>query len=164
MMRTERSGNLDELKNRLQEFSIRPVLTAHPTQFYPGRVLAIITDLTEAIQKTIYRPSACTSSSLVRRRFPKEKANSTMRPSTSLWYLQNVFYKSAGDITAEMRRSLSDWDGTLNLINLGFWPGGDRDGNPFVSVETTKKVADRLRDVLYNATIRTYAVSDENFL
>ena len=51
MMRTERSGNLDELKNRLQEFSIRPVLTAHPTQFYPGRVLAIITDLTEAIQK-----------------------------------------------------------------------------------------------------------------
>ena len=53
MMRTERTGNLDELKNQLQEFSIRPVLTAHPTQFYPGRVLAIITDLTEAIKEKI---------------------------------------------------------------------------------------------------------------
>ena len=30
MMRTERTGNLEELKNQLQEFSIRPVLTAHP--------------------------------------------------------------------------------------------------------------------------------------
>jgi phosphoenolpyruvate carboxylase len=47
-----------------------------------------------------------------------------------------------------MRRSLPGWDGTLNLINLGFWPGGDRDGNPFVSVEITKNVADRLRGVL----------------
>ncbi|HCY25664.1 MAG TPA: phosphoenolpyruvate carboxylase, partial [Cryomorphaceae bacterium] len=65
-----------------------------------------------------------------------------------IWYLQNVFYQSAGDITAEMRRSLPDWDGTLNLINLGFWPGGDRDGNPFVSIDITKKVANRLRDVL----------------
>ena len=39
----------ERAENRLQAFSIRPVLTAHPTQFYPGRVLAIITDLTDAI-------------------------------------------------------------------------------------------------------------------
>ena len=74
--------------------------------------------------------------------------------------LANV-YKSAGDITAEMRRSSADWDGTLNLINLGFWPE-DRDGNPFVSVETTKKVADRLRDVL-QCYYQDYAVSDAEF-
>ena len=28
---------------------------------------------------------------------------------------------------------------------MGFWPGGDRDGNPFVDTETTLKVADALR-------------------
>ena len=28
---------------------------------------------------------------------------------------------------------------------MGFWPGGDRDGNPFVNTETTLKVADALR-------------------
>jgi phosphoenolpyruvate carboxylase len=32
---------------------MRTVLTAHPTQFYPGSVLGIINDLTDAIrQKT----------------------------------------------------------------------------------------------------------------
>ena len=32
-----------------------------------------------------------------------------------------------------------------DIINIGFWPGGDRDGNPFVTPEITLKVAGRLR-------------------
>ena len=35
----------------MENFKIRTVLTAHPTQFYPGSVLGIITDLTEAIRE-----------------------------------------------------------------------------------------------------------------
>ena len=31
------------------------------------------------------------------------------------------------------------------IISMGFWPGGDRDGNPFVNAGTTLKVADALR-------------------
>ena len=31
------------------------------------------------------------------------------------------------------------------IVNLGFWPGGDRDGNPFVTPEITDRVASRLR-------------------
>ena len=149
MMRTERTGNLDELKNRLPEFSIRPVLTAHPTQFYPGRVLAIITDLTEAIKENDLSSILMYLKQLGKTPFFQKKKPSPYDEAVNLiWYLQNVFYKSAGDITAEMRRSLPNWDGTLNLINLGFWPGGDRDGNPFVSITITKSVADRLRGVL----------------
>ena len=109
-------------------------------QFYPGRVLAIITDLTEAIKENdpsltrMYLQIQLGKTIL----FQKKKPSPYDEAINLIWYLQNVFYKSAGDITAEMRRSLPDWDGTLNLINLGFWPGGDRDGNPFVSVEITK--------------------------
>jgi phosphoenolpyruvate carboxylase len=149
MIRMERAGNLNELMNRLQAFSIRPVLTAHPTQFYPGRVLAIITDLTEAIQANDLTAIRMYLKQLGKTPFfQKTKPTPYDEAINLIWYLQNVFYKSAGDITAEMRRSLPNWDGTLNLINLGFWPGGDRDGNPYVSVDTTLQVAGRLRDVL----------------
>jgi len=149
MIRMERAGNLNELMNRLQAFSIRPVLTAHPTQFYPGRVLAIITDLTDAIQANDLTAIRMYLKQLGKTPFfQKTKPTPYDEAINLIWYLQNVFYRSAGDITAEMRRSLPNWDGTLNLINLGFWPGGDRDGNPFVSVDTTLQVAGRLRDVL----------------
>jgi phosphoenolpyruvate carboxylase len=149
MIRMERAGNLNELMNRLQAFSIRPVLTAHPTQFYPGRVLAIITDLTDAIQANDLTAIRMYLKQLGKTPFfQKTKPTPHDEAINLIWYLQNVFYQSAGDITAEMRRSLPNWDGTLNLINLGFWPGGDRDGNPFVSVDTTLQVAGRLRDVL----------------
>ena len=40
----------EELKKHLTDFKVRLVLTAHPTQFYPGEVLGIITDLDSAIQ------------------------------------------------------------------------------------------------------------------
>ena len=35
-----------------------------------------------------------------------------------------------------------------DLVKLGFWPGWDRDGNPFVTAEITSKVADELRMTL----------------
>src|SRR5262245_25990481 len=39
------AGRRSELLEKLRTFSVRPVLTAHPTQFYPGAVLGIINDL-----------------------------------------------------------------------------------------------------------------------
>ena len=35
---------------KLKDFSVRIVLTAHPTQFYPGEVLGIINDLSHALE------------------------------------------------------------------------------------------------------------------
>jgi phosphoenolpyruvate carboxylase len=32
-----------------------------------------------------------------------------------------------------------------HFVDIGFWPGGDRDGNPFVTTEITLKVAERLK-------------------
>ena len=37
------------LEKKLKDFSVRLVLTAHPTQFYPGSVLGIINDLSKAL-------------------------------------------------------------------------------------------------------------------
>ena len=38
-----------ELAEKLKDFGVRLVLTAHPTQFYPGSVLGIINDLSKAL-------------------------------------------------------------------------------------------------------------------
>ena len=40
----------DDLQKYLEDFKVRLVLTAHPTQFYPGTVLTILTDLQNAIK------------------------------------------------------------------------------------------------------------------
>jgi phosphoenolpyruvate carboxylase len=39
-----------QLIQKLKDFSVRLVLTAHPTQFYPSNVLGIINDLSKALQ------------------------------------------------------------------------------------------------------------------
>ncbi len=43
------SGQQKELEEKLRKFSVQLVLTAHPTQFYPGEVLGIIHDLSKAL-------------------------------------------------------------------------------------------------------------------
>ena len=39
----------EELTEKLKDYSVNLVLTAHPTQFYPGPVLGIINDLSRAV-------------------------------------------------------------------------------------------------------------------
>jgi len=42
-------------------------------------------------------------------------------------------------------------------MSIGFWPGGDRDGNPFVDVGVTRDVARKLRSLIvssYHANVR----------
>jgi phosphoenolpyruvate carboxylase len=58
LLRAKFENKEDELKARLAEFSLRIVLTAHPTQFYPGYVLGILTDLEKSIrEKPIASPT-----------------------------------------------------------------------------------------------------------
>ena len=48
--RVENDRKKEALIEKLKNFSVRLTLTAHPTQFYPGNVLGIITDLESAIR------------------------------------------------------------------------------------------------------------------
>ncbi len=49
--KADAKGKKEELIEFLENFNVRTVLTAHPTQFYPGSVLGIINDLTDAIRE-----------------------------------------------------------------------------------------------------------------
>ena len=135
------------LRDYLNNFKVRPVLTAHPTQFYPGSVLGIITDLSAAIKANNLPSIKLLLAQLGRTPFFKKEKPSPLDEARSLmWYLDNVFYHSVSNIHQYIKNNIFDGKDFENpLINLGFWPGGDRDGNPFVTTEITIKTAQELR-------------------
>ena len=144
----EFSNNTDALKKKLEKFKVRLVLTAHPTQFYPANVLGIIHDMGDAIGKNDFN----TINQYIQQLgltpfFNKKQPTPTDEALTLMWYLENIFYHSVGNIYSSIVRDVFDnqYDGENPFIELGFWPGGDRDGNPFVNGETTLNVAKALR-------------------
>ncbi|MBJ2176123.1 phosphoenolpyruvate carboxylase [Aureibaculum sp. A20] len=143
-------SQLEQLRQYLEEFKVRIVLTAHPTQFYPGSVLGIITDLTKAIKETDLTAITDLLAQLGKTAFYKKKKPTPYDEAVSLiWYLENVFYYSFGSIFDYIQQNIfENKDIDNNIINVGFWPGGDRDGNPFVTPEITRKVANRLRETI----------------
>jgi phosphoenolpyruvate carboxylase len=142
------------LKDYLNNFRVRPVLTAHPTQFYPGSVLGIITDLSTAIKANDLPSIKILLAQLGRTPFfKKEKPTPLDEAKSLMWYLEHVFYHSVSKIHQYIKNNIFDGKEFVNpLINLGFWPGGDRDGNPFVTTEITLKTAQGLRSIV----IRNY--------
>ena len=141
-------GKQKELKQVLASFGARVILTAHPTQFYPGPVLAIISDLGEAIKANDIGLAREILQQLGSTPFiQKEKPTPLIEANQLSWYLGNIFYHAIGEILDYLHDYQNFHDTSLDqLLSIGFWPGGDRDGNPFVTTKITKQVADNLRE------------------
>ncbi len=139
--------NKAALEERLKDFNIELVLTAHPTQFYRGAVLGIIHDISKAVitndETNIYTYLQQLGRTPF---FQQEKPTPYDEALSLLWYLENIFYPATGRIISGLKRSFPGAIPANNpVIKMGFWPGGDRDGNPFVKAATTLQVADALR-------------------
>ncbi|EOZ98470.1 Phosphoenolpyruvate carboxylase [Indibacter alkaliphilus LW1] len=147
--RADNDRKREALIEKLKTFSVRLTLTAHPTQFYPGNVLGIITDLEAAIRDNDLGNINLLLQQLGKTGFINKEKPSPLDEAVSLiWFLVNVFYKSIPDILSKLLKNLNipshEWDNP-GLLKVGFWPGGDRDGNPFVTHDITVKVAERLQ-------------------
>ncbi len=152
LLRTSAEGLMDELKKKLEDFSVRIVLTAHPTQFYPGHVLAIINDLEGAIGGGRLDHINLLLRQLGKTAFINRAKPTPYDEALSLsWFLENVFYQVIPQIFQKILDGLQvppeEWT-NFDLIKIGFWPGGDRDGNPFVTHDVTLQVATRLQQTL----------------
>ena len=141
---------IQELKKYIEDFNVKIVLTAHPTQFYPDNVLAIITDLTDAIKNNKLMDIRNYLTQLAKTSFFKSEKPTPYNEAVSLiWYLENVFYHSFGNTYNYIQENIfNNKDFNNNLMSIGFWPGGDRDGNPFVTPEITLQVAQRLKHTI----------------
>ncbi|MET0637919.1 MAG: phosphoenolpyruvate carboxylase [Chitinophagaceae bacterium] len=142
-----RENKEEQLAEKLKDFSIRLVLTAHPTQFYPGSVLGIINDLSKALKENNSSLINSYLQQLGKTPFLQKHKPTPFDEAVSLiWFLENVFYNASGQILSAIRTQFPEAVSDNNpIIRMGFWPGGDRDGNPFVTAEITQQVAEALR-------------------
>jgi phosphoenolpyruvate carboxylase len=152
LLRAAAEGLEEELKKKVEDFSVRVVLTAHPTQFYPGSVLAIINDLEQTIRENKLDEINLLLRQLGKTAFINKEKPTPFDEAVSLcWFLESVFYPEIPTIIQKLMTGLNvkleEWK-NFDLLKIGFWPGGDRDGNPFVTHEITLKVAQRLQETL----------------
>ena len=96
LLRAETDGKREALRRSMDDFSIRVVLTAHPTQFYPGHLLAILTDLETAIRQNDLQQINLLLQQLGKTGFINNQKPTPFDEAVSLcWYLENIFYQAA---------------------------------------------------------------------
>ncbi len=151
--------NAEPILAKMSDFSARIVFTAHPTQFYPPAVLDIISKLRTLIPENNINQIDLSLQQLGLTSFVNTKKPSPLDEAKHIiYFMRNVYYDAIAQFYATIKNTIPNkkFENT-NVIKLGFWPGGDRDGNPFVTAKTTQAVADELRMNLmkcYYADIR----------
>lgn len=146
----EDKGGDSNVLEKLSSFGVRLVFTAHPTQFYPPAVLDIIGGLkllvdTNDLDGIDLRLQQLGMTSLLKSKKPTpfEEAKNI------IYYLRHVYYDTMGELYTGIKNHFREGEfENPDLIRIGFWPGGDRDGNPYVTAGITLKVADELRMTL----------------
>ena len=142
-----RSENESKLIKKLSSFSIRPVFTAHPTQFYPPAVLDIMGRLKILVDMNDLNGIDLSLQQLGMTPMRKSKKPTPFEEAQNIiYYLRHVYYDATAKFYSLIKENLplQSFDNP-GLIRIGFWPGGDRDGNQYVTADITGKVADELR-------------------
>ncbi len=148
MLKADSDNEAKELLEELNRFSVRIVLTAHPTQFYRPPVLNIISKLRNQVKKNdlssidqLLHQLGLTSLVNSNSPTPLEEAKNIIH------FCRYEYYDAIGDFVYNLSKEYPGFENE-NLIRIGFWPCGDRDGNPYVTHNVTKEVVDVIRMTL----------------
>ena len=143
----DKNKDWNKLAKQLSTFSARIVFTAHPTQFYTPEVLDIIAELRSLILDDHINDIDLTLQQLgLTSLINATKPTPLDEAKNIIYILRNVYYDAVGHLFEYIKSNVpNDSFDNYNIMKLGFWPGGDRDGNPFVTADITKEVAEELR-------------------
>jgi phosphoenolpyruvate carboxylase len=139
-----------QVARALDELDVRPVLTAHPTEATRRTVLALQARVADALllrERAHAREEAETRlatevellwlTAEVRHDRPQVRDE----VSTVLWYLEGRFVDAVADVGDRLAGAYEEVFGEalapIEPIRIGSWVAGDRDGNPYVTPETT---------------------------
>jgi phosphoenolpyruvate carboxylase len=157
--RIEGSERLRDYQDFLDDYRVRIVLTAHPTQFYTDQILGILSDLVDGLNDNDINRINNLLLQMGNTRFKKKQKPSPLDEAQSLmWTLEGVMFEVIPRLHAQLTGEVCpDTERALRMpgiIELGFWPGGDRDGNPFVSPDITRQVGGLLRKSILGLYVR----------
>ena len=136
-----------ELQTWIDNFSVRPVFTAHPTEAARRSVLSKMTTIAELLEqpdsqlKTQRLAEAIdllwqTDELRIGRPEPLDEA------VNSIYYLNELLLETVPEVLAQFKNEVKrlgvDLSLTARPLSFGTWIGGDRDGNPNITAEVTK--------------------------
>ena len=139
---------LEDLKEWLADFSVRPVFTAHPTEASRRSVLsklALISDLLEAPASRVRDARLSEAIDLLWQtdELRVERPLVIDEAVNALYYLDDLFRLTVpevlDDFAAEVARLGVTISPTAKPLSFGTWIGGDRDGNPNVTPDVTRE-------------------------
>lgn len=157
----------DRIAQALPHVRVEPVLTAHPTEAKPSTVIEQHRAVFRLLETLDGRPRTQAEKDEHREQTKAtlerlwrtgeilvEKPDMTAERANLLFYLREVFPEAVDGLDQRLRRAwraakfdprLLDDPAQFPQVSFGFWAGGDRDGHPAVTHDTTQDTLGELR-------------------
>ncbi len=136
-----------DLQEWLDNFSVRPVFTAHPTEAARRSVLSKMTTIAQLLQQ----PDSPTKSERLAETIDLLWQTDELRLGrpepldeavNSIYYLDELLQDTVPEVLAsfanEVKRLGVELSPNSKPLSFGTWIGGDRDGNPNITADVTK--------------------------
>ncbi|NBQ35172.1 MAG: phosphoenolpyruvate carboxylase [Actinobacteria bacterium] len=145
--KTNKDFDAKDLQNWIDNFSVRPVFTAHPTEAARRSVLSKMTTIAQLLEL----PDGVTKSRRLAETIDLLWQTDELRLGrpepldeavNSIYYLNELFLDTVPEVLAEFANEVKRLGVELSTeakpLSFGTWIGGDRDGNPNITAEVTK--------------------------
>jgi phosphoenolpyruvate carboxylase len=136
-----------DLQSWIDNFSVRPVFTAHPTEAARRSVLGKMTTISELLQQPDSQTQTKRLAETIDLLWQTDELR-LGRPEpldeavNSIYYLNELLQETVPEVLAEFASEVKRLGVDLSLsakpLSFGTWIGGDRDGNPNITADVTR--------------------------